>query len=203
VTAAVDRHCEVLTAYLRGLARAADRGFDLASIRSVASFFVSRLDTLTDSILDAIATPTATRLRGRLGIASARSAYRRFLELHATAQWEFLSRRGAHPQRCLWASTATKDPAYRDVMYVEELVGADTVTTLPEPTLDAFLDHGRVRPTLARFADEAERHLLDLVAAGVDVTALTRELERDGVRRFQRSQTAAVDAVATSLERLK
>ena len=193
------RYGEVLSAYSRGLSRAAAAGLDLTAIHSVASFFVSRLDVAADRLLDKIGTPTARALRGRLGIASAKLAYRLFQRAQATERWEHLRASGAEPQRCLWASTATKNHAYRDVMYVEELVGRSTVTTLPSATLDAFLDHGRAAPTLTQGVEEAAGHMLQLAAAGVDVDAIGRELERDGVERFRRSQREAVDSVAATI----
>jgi transaldolase len=197
----VERYREIVAAYLRGLARARDAGVDLTTIHSVASLFVSRLDTAADAALDRIGTPRAAALRGRLGIASAKLAYRAFQQSQQTKQWEGLSALGANPQRCLWASTGMKNAAYRDVMYVEELIGPETVTTLPEPTLDAFLDHGRVAPTLVADVDDAAQHVRELETVGVDVAALATELERDGVRRFRRSQSDAVDAIWLSIAR--
>ena len=152
-------------AYRDGLRRFRAGGGDVATIRSVASFFVSRLDSETDRRLDELGAPQ--KLKGKLGIANARLAYERYRQLFSSADelWAELAAAGAHAQRCLWASTSTKNPAYRDVLYVEELIGPDTVNTMPEETLLAFQDHGRVAPTLERGVDEAHR-LLERLAVG-------------------------------------
>ncbi len=141
----LQRYREVVEAYLRGLERLVEAGGDPAQVRSVASFFVSRVDTETDRRLEAIGTEEALELRGKLAIANAKLAYEHYLQTFAGPRWEALEQKGALPQRCLWASTSTKNPAYRDVVYVEELIGPHTVDTMPEETIEAFQDHGEVR----------------------------------------------------------
>jgi transaldolase len=196
----LERYAAVAESYLRGLCRAADAGLDLSQIHSVASFFISRLDTAADKLLavDGSALPA---LRGRLGIASAKLAYRHFQEVFTDPRWEALRAYGARPQRPLWASTSTKNPTYRDVRYVEELIGAQTVTTLPEATLTAFEDHGRVAPTLDRQVDDAARVMHDLADAGIDLQRLTGDLERDGIAQFARSYDAVVERIRAIGER--
>jgi transaldolase len=185
----IDRYVEVARAYLKGLVRLRASGGDLATVRSVASFFVSRVDTETDRRLDELG--TASELKGRLGIANARLAYARYQEIFSPRNdaWSELAAAGAQPQRCLWASTSTKNPAYRDVRYVEELIGPETVNTMPETTLRAFADHGVVAPTLERGLADA-RHLLDrLVRAGIDYGSVVEKLESEGIETFIASFT--------------
>jgi transaldolase len=177
---AVTRYEEVVRAWARGLAR----NRDPQSIASVASFFVSRVDSKVDKRLDALATPDAQRLEGRIAIANARLAYRRFRELMAEPDMARQLERGARPQRPLWASTSTKNPAYRDVLYIESLIGPDTVNTVPPETLDAFLYHGEARYTLEQDVDVAQRDVAALTAFGIDLAAVTRELESEGVAAF-------------------
>src|SRR6266487_1508394 len=141
----LQRYREVVEAYLRGLERLVESGGDPAKVRSVASFFVSRVDTEADKRLEAIGTEQALALRGKLAIANAKLAYERYQQTFSGLRWEALEAKGALPQRCLWASTSTKNPAYRDVLYVEELIGPHTVNTMPEETIQAFEDHGEVR----------------------------------------------------------
>ena len=183
----VERYVEIARAYLDGLTRFRADGGDVATLHSVASFFVSRVDTETDRRLDAIGAPP--ELRGKLGIANARIAYERYRELFSPddERWAELSAAGAHPQRCLWASTSTKNPAYRDVLYVEELVGPETVNTMPEATLQAFQDHGRVAPTLEQGLDEAHRLLERLAAVGVDYEDVVQTLEVEAIEKFTES----------------
>jgi transaldolase len=153
-------------------------------VHSVASFFVSRVDSEADRRLDASGAPA--ELKGKLGIANAKLAYARYRELFSLDNelWRELSAAGAHPQRCLWASTSTKNPAYRDVLYVEELIGPDTVNTMPEPTLSAFQDHGRVAETLTQGVDEANRLIERLAEAGVDYDDVVETLETEGIEKF-------------------
>src|SRR5262249_7977681 len=160
-------YAAVARAYLAGLGRFRAAGGDVSTVHSVASFFVSRIDSETDRRLEAVGAPGD--LQGRLGIANAKLAYERFRELFSprSQPWAGLAAAGAHPQRCLWASTSTKNPAYRDVLYIEGLIGPDTVNTMPQSTLLAFQDHGRVAPTLASGRDEAHRLLEQLAAVGV------------------------------------
>lgn len=181
----------VAQAYLRGLARAPAP----EKLASVASFFVSRVDTYADAALEKVGGAEALALRGRTAIANAKLAYRRFEEIFHGEPFAALATRGARPQRVLWASTSTKNPAYRDVVYVEELIGRETVNTLPPATLDAFRDHGAVRPSLSEDLAGAEEHLARLAAAGVDLDDITDRLQRDGVEAFAASFDALLAAV--------
>jgi transaldolase len=194
----LERYAAVAESYLRGLRRADDAGLDLSTIHSVASLFVSRLDTAADGLLDQQRSPVTMARRGRLGIASAKLAYRHFKAVFAGPRWEALRARGATLQRPLWASTSSKDPAYRDVRYVENLIGPETVTTLPKSTLEAFEDHGQVSATLDRDVEEAALTLGDLEAVGIDLELLTDRLERDGVAQFARSFDAVVERIRAS-----
>ena len=188
----VERYAAVARAYRDGLRRFRAGGGDVAAIRSFASFFVSRLDSETDRRLDELGAPQ--KLKGKLGIANARLAYESYRQLFSSADelWAELAAAGAHPQRCLWASTSTKNPSYRDVLYVEELIGPNTVNTMPEETLLAFQDHGRVAPTLERGLDEAHRLLSRLAAAGVDYDDVVETLEADAIEKFSDSLSRVV-----------
>jgi transaldolase len=179
----LERHKEVMEAYIRGLERLVEGGGDPSTVHSVASFFVSRVDTETDNRLDKIG-GDATKLKGKLGIANAKLAYQNYLETFSGPRWDALEQKGATKQRCLWASTSTKNPAYRDVMYVEELLGPETVNTMPEETIAAFQDHGNVAQTLTAGVDGAHKLLDDLRAAGIDYDDVTETLEREGVQKF-------------------
>jgi transaldolase len=182
----LERHRAVMEAYIRGVERLVESGGDPSTVHSVASFFVSRVDTETDNRLDRIG-GEATRLQGKLGIANAKLAYQNYLETFAGPRWQALESKGATKQRCLWASTSTKNPEYRDVMYVEDLIGPETVNTMPEETIEAFQDHGRVAPTLTQDVDSAHKLLEDLAAAGIDYDDVTDTLEREGVQKFSDS----------------
>ncbi len=178
----VERYRQVVGAYQRGLARLIADGGEASKVTSVASFFVSRLDTEADAQLDALGN---TELKGRLGVANARLAYRDFQELFGGSAWETLAAAGASKQRPLWASTSTKNPAYRDVMYVEELIGPDTVNTMPLETLEAFADHGEVRgDTVVEGVAEAQQLIERLAVAGVDYEQVVDKLEVEGVQKF-------------------
>jgi transaldolase len=181
----LQRHREVAEAYIRGVQRYADAGGDLTAMASVASFFVSRVDTEADKRLDAVG--GHDELKGKLAIANAKLAYQNYKEVFASGQWQALRAKGATAQRCLWASTSTKNPAYRDVLYVEELIGPETVDTMPRETIDAFLDHGRVRPSLEEDVDGARRTLEAFKAAGIDYDDVVETLEREGVEKFAKS----------------
>ncbi len=172
-----------MEAYLRGLERLVESGGDPKQVHSVASFFVSRVDTETDNRLDELG-GEATKLKGSLGIANAKLAYQNYLEVFAGPRWEALEAKGATKQRCLWASTSTKNPEYRDVMYVEELIGPETVDTMPEETMVAFQDHGKVELTLTKDVEAARKLFMDLHAAGIDYEDVTETLEREGVQKF-------------------
>jgi transaldolase len=178
---ALQRHEEVMEAYVRGLERFAADGGDLTTVRSVASFFVSRVDTEADKRLEQIG---RSDLQGKLAIANAKLAYQNYKRVFSGDRWDRLAAKGAEPQRCLWASTSTKNPAYRDVMYVEDLIGPQTVNTMPEETITAFQDHGNVEDTLERDIDKAERVLDDVRQAGIDYDDVTDTLEREGVQKF-------------------
>ena len=189
----LERYAEVAEAYVRGLERLVAGGGDLANTLSVASFFVSRVDTETDKRLDTIS--GANELKGRLAIANAKLAYQRYKEIFSGGRWEALAARGARPQRCLWASTSTKNPAYRDVMYVEELIGPETVNTMPKETIEAFQDHGEVRPTLEEGLDEAHQLFEELARVGIDYDDVTRVLEEEGVQKFADSFDELLDGI--------
>ena len=175
----VERYEQVIDAYLRGLSTRADAGEPIHEIASVASFFLSRIDTKADVQLDA-----GSPARGQVALASARVAYQRYLAKFAGASWERLRALGARPQRPLWASTGTKNPAYSDVLYVAELIGPDVINTMPEKTLRAFADHGAVARTVDANPADAERILAAAAASGVDLAAVTDQLEREGVSSF-------------------
>ena len=182
----LDRHRAVMEAYIRGVERLVASGGDPSTVHSVASFFVSRVDTEADQRLDEIG-GDATKLKGKLAIANAKLAYQNYLETFATERWLQLEAKGATRQRCLWASTSTKNPEYRDVMYVEELIGPQTVNTMPEETIRAFQDHGRVEATLTSDIDAARRLFVDLREAGIDYDDVSETLEREGVQKFSDS----------------
>jgi transaldolase len=186
LTFSLERHKEVMEAYIRGLERLVESGGDPAKVHSVASFFVSRVDTETDKRLDAIG-GDATRLKGKLGIANAKLAYQNYLETFAGPRWDALAATGATRQRCLWASTSTKNPEYSDVMYIEGLIGPHTVNTMPEETIKAFQDHGKVAETLTQDIDGARILFDELSAAGVDYDDVVRVLEEEGVQKFSDS----------------
>jgi transaldolase len=157
-------------------------GGDPGAVLSVASFFVSRVDTEADKRLEAVG---RTDLQGKLAVANAKLAYEHYLETFAGPRWDFLAGKGARPQRCLWASTSTKNPSYPDTIYVAELIGPDVVNTMPLETIRAFQDHGVVVPdTLRSGLDEARQLLVDLAAAGVDYDSITDTLEAEGVQKF-------------------
>jgi transaldolase len=179
------RHRAVAQAYIRGVRRLIDGGGDPSTIASVASFFVSRVDTEADKRLDAVG--GHDELKGTLAIANARLAYETYKEVFSGPEWDELAAKGATPQRCLWASTSTKNPAYRDVLYVEELIGPDTVNTMPRETVEAFQDHGRVERTLDRDVDGARRILEAFAEAGIDYDDVVATVEREGVEKFAES----------------
>jgi transaldolase len=178
----LDRHRESAEAYLRGLHRLRANGGDLSKVASVASFFVSRVDTEADARLDARRGHEV--LKGKLAIANAKLAYQQYLEIFSGRAWDELAAAGATPQWCLWASTSTKNPAYRDTRYVEELIGPETITTMPRRTIEAFLDHGRVADTLTRDVSGARRVLDRFGEIRISYRDITDTLERQGVRKF-------------------
>jgi len=181
----LQRYAEVAESYIRGIERLVAEGGDPRAVASVASFFVSRIDTEADRRLEEVGAPK--ELQGKLAIANAKLAYAHYLEAFSGPRWDFLAGKGATPQRVLWASTSTKNPAYHDTMYVEELLGPDTVNTMPEETIEAYQDHGDPQPRLQSGLDEAKALLEKLKQAGVDYDDVTDTLEREGVEKFSES----------------
>jgi transaldolase len=196
----LERHREAAEAYLRGLRRLRDGGGDLSTVGSVASFFVSRVDTEADKRLDAIG--GHDELKGTLAIANAKLAYQTYKELFSGSEWEELKAAGASAQRCLWASTSTKNPAYSDVLYVDELIGQDTVNTMPPVTVEAFEDHGKAEATLEQGLDEAHRTFEAFASAGVDYDDVVDLLERQGVEKFSDSFKELLEGVAAKRDQL-
>jgi transaldolase len=190
----LERHREAAEAYIRGLRRFRDSGGDLAKVASVASFFLSRVDIEADRRLEIIG--GHDDLKGTLAIANAKLAYQTFKEVFAGPDWAELEQLGASPQRCLWASTSIKNPGQRDVLYIEELIGPDTVTTIPPATLNAFIDHGRVENTLDRDVDGAKRTFEAFGRAGIDYLDVVETLEREGIEKFTKSFHELINGVA-------
>ena len=189
----LERYAAVAEAYVRGLERLVAAGGDPSRVLSVASFFVSRVDTEADRRLEQAGRPD---LQGQLAIANAKLAYQHFLSMFSGDRWAYLAGKGARPQRCLWASTSAKNPAYRDVIYVEELIGPDTVNTMPLETVSAFQEHGEVKVgSLTAGLDEANRLLEDLAAAGIDYDDVVATLEAEGVQKFSDSFAELLDGI--------
>ena len=193
----LERYAAVVEAYLRGLERLVEAGGDPGSVISVASFFVSRVDTEADRRLEELGRKD---LQGRLAIANAKLAYAHWEEAFSGSRWDVLAAKGARTQRCLWASTSTKNPEYRDVLYVEELIGRDVVNTMPAETIRAFQDHGEVRDTLETGLDEARAFLDELRDAGVDYDDVVETLEREGVEKFSESFSDLLDGITKKLQ---
>ena len=189
----LERYAEVVEAYIRGLERLVESGGDPSNVASVASFFVSRVDTEADKRLDELG--GHEELKGKLAVANAKLAYQRYKELFSGERWERLAAKDATKQRCLWASTSTKNPAYRDVLYVEELIGPETVNTMPEETIEAFEDHGEVALTLERDLDGARRVFKRVAEAGVDYDDVVLVLEKEGVHKFSDSFAELLEGV--------
>jgi transaldolase len=196
----LERHRQAAEAYIRGLRRLKDAGGELGSVASVASFFVSRVDTEADKRLEQVG--GHDDLKGTLGIANAKLAYQTYKELFTGADWRELEAAGASPQRCLWASTSTKNPDYGDVMYVEQLIGPDTVNTMPRETIEAFRDHGHVEDTLERDLDGARQTLDRFAEAGIDYDDVVAVLEREGVQKFADSFSKLLDGVEAKRDQL-
>jgi transaldolase len=197
----LDRYDEVMEAFLAGLEQARANGHDLAPMGSVASFFVSRNDTESDKRLDKLGSEEAKALRGSAAIANARLAYQHYEKVFGGERWKALEAAGAHPQRPLWASTGVKDPAYDDTRYVVELVAPGVVNTMPEATLEAVADHGRVRgDTVTTMYGEAQQTLDRLAAVGVDYDDVVQTLEDEGVKKFEDSWGELIEQVTSSLE---
>ncbi len=179
------RYAEVAESYIRGIERLVAEGGNPGAVASVASFFVSRIDTEADRRLEEVGAPK--ELRGKLAIANAKLAYAHYLDAFSGPRWEYLAGKGATPQRVLWASTSTKNPAYSDTLYVEELIGPDTVNTMPEETIKAYQDHGDPQARLERDLEGAHALLAELERVGVDYDDVTDTLEREGVEKFSDS----------------
>ena len=199
----LDRYQQVMEAYLTGLERfAADGATDLSSVSSVASFFVSRVDTEVDRRLVAIGSTEALALRGKAAVAQAKLAYQRFADTFGGTRWDDLAALGARPQRPLWASTSTKNPDYPDTVYVDNLIGPHTVNTMPEATLEAFADHGALSRTVDLDLDEAEGVWAALAHVGVDMDDVAETLEQEGVDSFAKSFDELIDALTTKAAEL-
>jgi transaldolase / glucose-6-phosphate isomerase len=196
---------KVAEAFIAALEARAAKGQPINQIASVASFFVSRIDTLIDSKIDALLKTAAgdakillESLHGTIAIANAKLTYKKYLELFGDPRWKALAAKGAQTQRLLWASTSTKNPKYRDVLYVEELIGADTVDTIPPATFDAFRDHGELRPSLTEDVPGAARHMENLAKAGISMKEVTEQLVNDGVRLFAEAFKTLLEATGKS-----
>ena len=196
---------KVAEAFIAALEARAAKGQPINQIASVASFFVSRIDTLVDSKIDALLKTAAgdakillESLHGTIAIANAKLTYKKYLELFGGPRWKALAAKGAQTQRLLWASTSTKNPKYRDVLYVEELIGADTVDTIPPATFDAFRDHGKLRPSLTEDVAGAARHMENLAKAGISMKEVTEQLVKDGVRLFAEAFKTLLEATGKS-----
>ncbi|PID66545.1 MAG: transaldolase [Gammaproteobacteria bacterium] len=191
----VSRYIDVFKAYMRGLQKRTEMGLPVSNIRSVASFFISRIDSAADAVLQ----KTNPDVRGKVAIANAKLAYDAYLQLIDSEQWQALQALGAKPQRLLWASTGTKDPSYSDVLYVESLIGKDTVNTLPPATYDAFKDHGKIAETIVSDVLEAKALMELLPQYGIDLDLITQQLERDGVAAFEQSFNALLSVLAEKM----
>ena len=198
----LERYGEVIDAFFAGLEQASAAGHDLASIASVASFFVSRVDTEVDGRLDKIGTPEAAELRGKAALANARLAYELYEQKFALNRWQALQQAGARPQRPLWASTSTKDPAFPDTMYVVDLVVADTVNTMPEGTIKAMADHGDLHGDTVHGTYDASRQVLaDMEKLGISYDDVVQVLEDEGVAKFEASWNELLETIKTNLGR--
>ena len=199
----LDRYSRVIEAYIAGLERlAADPDADLSKVASVASFFISRVDSEVDGRLDAIGSDEALALRGTAAVAQGKLAYQLFLDAFSGERWDTLAARGARVQRPLWASTSTKNEAYPDTLYVDELIGPDTVNTLPEATLEAFADHGTVARRVDADVDEARAVWQSLADVGVDMDDVAAQLEREGVASFSTAFDELIAALGTKADTL-
>ncbi len=199
----LERYSEVMDAFLEGIERARVAGHDLARLASVASFFVSRVDTEVDKRLEKLGSADASQLRGKAAIANARLAYQRYEDVFGSDRWNVLAEAGARPQRPLWASTGVKDPSYDDTQYVVELVASGVVNTMPEPTLDAVADHGVIRGDTVRGEYASAAQVMSALAdAGIDMDDVVQVLEDEGVEKFETSWQELLESTAKELERL-
>ena len=198
----LERYGEVMDAFLAGMEQAKANGHDLSKMGSVASFFVSRVDTEVDKRLEKIGSEEAKALRGKAAIANAQLAYEAYTKVFSGDRWQALADAGAHPQRPLWASTSTKNPDYRDVIYVEELIAPGVVNTMPEPVIHAFADHGEIGggDTVTGAYEAARKVFADLTAVGVDLDDVSETLEREGVEKFEASYTELLEGVEKTLK---
>ncbi len=197
----LERYRDVMDAFLSGLEQAKANGHDLSKIGSVASFFVSRVDTEVDKRLDKIGGDEAKQLKGKAAIANAKLAYQRYEEVFSSERWQALADAGAHPQRPLWASTSTKNPEFRDTIYVEELIAKGTVNTMPESVIHAYADHGETRgDTITTNYGHAKKVMADLAAAGIDFNDVVQVLEDEGVEKFEASWKDLLEGVDKSLK---
>ena len=188
----IENYLDVAEAYIAGLEDFAAKGGDVSKVASVASFFVSRVDTYTDKNLNELG---LTEYLGKTAVANSKVAYKKFREILNGERWKKLEAKGALPQRLLWASTSTKNPAYPDILYVQELIGENTVNTVPPATLDAFVDHGEAKITINQGVEEAEKLLSDIAAKGVDLNQITTQLQIDGVKAFSDAFHVLLDAI--------
>jgi len=201
----VERYKEVVEAYLAALESRLRSGQHVDGIASVASFFVSRVDTAVDKLLEniAIEQPAAAQLQGQIAIANAKLAYAWYQRIFESQRFDALRQAGAATQRLLWASTGTKNPAYSDVLYLDALIGSDTVNTVPPATYAAFKDHGQPHATLKEGLEEAEEHIAKLREMGIDLDAVTQQLEKEGVQSFAKSFTNLLDAIAAKSDSIR
>jgi transaldolase len=195
----LERYAEVMEAYLSGLE---SHDGDLPAIHSVASFFISRVDTEVDRRLEEIGSPEALALRGKAAVAQGKLAYKGFRSTFSGPRWDALVARGAKLQRPLWASTSTKNPAYPDTLYVDTLIGPDTVNTMPDATIKAFADHGTIARTVDQDVDQAEAIWRELAEVGVDMDDVAAQLEREGVSSFEKSFDELLAALQTKANEL-
>jgi transaldolase len=198
----VDIYKRVARAYIAGLRRRIERGEDVTRVSSVASFFVSRVDTKVDKYLEEIGTRQPLEARGRAAIANAKMAYEAFGQIFGGDEFADLRAAGAKVQRCLWASTSTKNPDYRDVLYVEELIGPETVNTMPIETIKAFLDHGAVKRTLDTGLDDARQAIAEVEANGIMMQRVTGELIDEGVASFSKSFDDLIETIESKRKEL-
>jgi transaldolase len=200
----LERYKKVMDSYLTGLERARDNGVDVSTIRSVASFFVSRIDTEVDKRLDEVGTDEAKSLRSKVAVANARLAYQAYEEVVGSDRWQSLEKAGAHRQRPLWASTSVKDPDLPDTMYVTELVAPDTVNTMPEATIEATADHAEISgDSITGNYDSAQEVLDRMERVGIAYDDVVKVVEDEGVDKFEKAGQEMVDTVSAALEKAK